>query len=91
MLDEEIVLPKHIHKFMRVKLGQKGFTVFKCTKPGCPTYYRVELIVGQFHECWRCKQPMVMNQWSSQFKKPHCRECTREHKSKEEEVVVTTN
>lgn len=81
-------LPKHIHKYMRVRLGGFGrklkipkeerYTVYKCMKPGCKHYIRVELVLGQFNECWRCGKIMIMNQWSATFKKPHCRDCTRE-------------
>lgn len=72
-------LGEHIHKYQRIKLGAKGYKVFKCMKPSCPHFMRVELVVGMEHECWRCGMTMVMNQWSVQYKKPHCRACTRVH------------
>lgn len=75
-------LPAHIHKYMRIKLGRKGFQVYKCMKPGCSHYIRAELVLGQYNECWRCSEVMTMNQWSAQFKKPHCRGCTRDYKRK---------
>lgn len=80
------LIEEHIHKYMRVKLGDKGFQVFKCMKAGCTHYVRAELVVGNYHECWRCGVVMVMNQWSATFKKPHCRTCTRDYKKKKEQV-----
>ena len=81
-------LPDHVHKYMRVRLGYKKpkeerYLVFKCMKPGCSHYIRAELVLGQWNECWRCGAAMVMNQWSAQFKKPHCRDCTRGYNRKE--------
>lgn len=81
----QLEIPEHVHKFMRVRLGihkpkAERYQVFKCMKPGCPTYIRVELVIGNFCECWRCGAVMVMNQWHATFKKPHCRNCTRAYK-----------
>lgn len=80
--DEEVKKKQpeeHVHRYMRIRLGKKGYTVFKCMKPGCPHMTRAELVIGNFAECWRCDAKMVMNQWHIQYKKPHCRVCTRVH------------
>ncbi len=80
--NEETVKPKfgvHIHKYQRIKLGRKDYTVFKCMKPSCSHFIRAELVIGMEHQCWRCGETMVMNQWSAMYKKPHCRACTRVH------------
>lgn len=66
-----------VHKYQRVKLGTKGFEVYKCMKPNCPHYLRKELVVGKATECWRCGQTVIMTQPMAKQKKPHCRNCTR--------------
>lgn len=83
-------MEEHTHKFMRVKLGRKGYEVFKCMVPDCPTYIRKELVVGRQTICWRCGIVLIMNQWHATMKKPHCRTCTRPYvraEEKNEEVV----
>jgi len=68
----------HFHKFMRVKMG-KDYIVYKCVQRDCPTFMRPELVIGRTSLCWRCLEPMIMAYWHTQYKKPHCRNCTREH------------
>ncbi len=65
-----------VHKYTRVKLGTKGYIVYKCTLPGCPHYLRQELVTGRLCECWRCGKPFTMTV-KTLLKKPHCSDCTK--------------
>ncbi|SRR6266705_2454268 len=68
---------EHAHRYMRVKLGKKGYTVYRCVKPGCSHYVNAALVLGKMYECWRCGREYPMNQKTAQLKKPHCASCTR--------------
>jgi len=70
-------MEEHVHKYVRVKLGKKGFTVFQCILPDCSHYIRSELVIGKRFICWRCDGIFVMNQKTAQYKKPHCSSCVR--------------
>jgi hypothetical protein len=76
----------HAHKYLRVKLGNKGFTVFRCVKLGCPHYIRAELVIGMLFECWRCGGEFQMTQKTAMLKKPHCVSCTRPY-GKDNEIM----
>lgn len=68
-----------VHKYERVKLGTKGFEVFKCVLPNCSHYIRKELVFGKVTKCWRCDKDIVMTKPMARMKKPHCRNCTRSY------------
>lgn len=66
----------HLHKYKKVNLGN-NYLVFKCIKPDCSHYIRMDLVEGKLCECNRCGEPMMMNKISMQLTKPHCTECTK--------------
>ena len=72
----------HLHKYKRVKLG-KTYTVYKCMKPACNHYIRVELVEGKLCECNRCGEMMLMTKKAMQLAKPHCDDCTKSFKKLE--------
>lgn len=78
----------HAHKYLRIKIGNRGYQVFKCVLSGCPHSIRPELVIGYRAICWRCGKEITMTQWTAQFKKPHCRECTKEREEKAQEAQV---
>jgi hypothetical protein len=65
----------HTHKYERVRLGKKY--VYKCALPNCPHYVYKELAKGRVSICWRCGDEFVMNTYSVQLAKPHCKKCHR--------------
>jgi len=75
MLIDEIA--HKVHKYERIKLGNKGFEVFKCMHPNCPHYIRKELVIGRETICWRCGEEVPMTKPMARMKKPHCYMCTR--------------
>jgi len=67
---------KHIHKYRRLKLGQKNYIVYECVLPNCPHFLNEKLVDGRACVCWRCGNPFVMNP-ETHLLKPHCKKCTR--------------
>jgi hypothetical protein len=65
---------KHIHKYMRVKYGSKGYIIYKCTLPGCTHFVNERLILGRNAICWLCGNEFTIR---ILHKKPHCDECIR--------------
>jgi hypothetical protein len=76
-------LDHEVHKYERVRLGDRGFKVFKCALPNCPHYLRRELVVGKLTRCWRCDRIMIMTKPAAKMKKPHCLDCTRPYNRSE--------
>lgn len=69
---------RHVHKYIRKKLGKNSYTIFACVLPGCSHYVRKELVDGRTTMCWRCGAEIVMTKRTATLKKPHCADCTRE-------------
>lgn len=76
-----------VHKYERVRLGDKGFQVYKCVKPNCAHYLRMELVFGKLTICWRCGREVVMTKPMAKMKKPHCLGCTRPYVRRPEEAA----
>jgi hypothetical protein len=70
-------IAKHIHKYERVVLGKRGYTVFRCILPGCGHYIREELATGKMAICNRCENVFIMDKVAITLKKPHCLDCTK--------------
>lgn len=69
---------KHkVHKYVRITIGSKGYTVMKCRLDGCTSFIRVELAVGLKCICWRCGKEFVLDERTVKLVKPHCRDCTK--------------
>jgi hypothetical protein len=83
---------QHIHKFERVKIGDKKYSVYKCMKPDCTHYVSPpELVVGRRTECWRCGNVVVVTKAMAKQKKPHCRGCTRPYHYKSLPPIQSRN
>lgn len=70
----------HLHRYTRKKLGNNGFTIFKCSLPGCPHYVREELAEGRLCACNRCGKEMILDKRAMTLKKPHCSDCVKSTK-----------
>jgi hypothetical protein len=75
-------MEKHIHKYVRIKIGKNKRIEFKCSIPACPHHLRYELIEGRESICNRCGGPFIMTKTSMQLSKPHCDDCTNTKKTK---------
>ena len=77
----------HVHKYIRVKLGDKEHIVFKCALPNCPHNLAKDLVEGRLSICWRCNEAFVITKAQINLKRPHCLNCTKYKKVKKEKVV----
>lgn len=77
--------PNHFHKYKKVNLSRnpekKPYFVYKCVKPLCNHYIRLDLAEGKMCECNRCGEPMVITKATlhgssnTPMTKPHCNNC----------------
>ena len=70
---------KHLHLYKKVNISRSGepFIVFKCMKPDCSHYIRVELVENKHCECNRCHEPMIMTKSAMSLTLPHCSNCVK--------------
>jgi len=67
---------KHVHKYVRVAMGSRGWTVYKCSIPDCTHFIQEKLVIGRSTICWRCGSTFIMTRHTATLKEPHCRSCT---------------
>ena len=78
----------HLHKYKKVDIGSDGkeFLVYKCMKPACSHYIRLELVEGKLCECNRCGEPMIITKATlthssgKPMARPHCGNCVKRKK-----------
>jgi hypothetical protein len=72
---------QHVHKYERVKLGLKGYEVYKCRLTDCPHYVPVETAVGRLCICWgncgRAVKLTVEMVDHDKIWRPFCDECRK--------------
>lgn len=81
--------PNHIHKYKKVDIatGDKEFLVYKCMKPLCSHYIRMDLAEGKMCECNVCGDPMIITRETlvhssgKPMAKPRCNNCVKRRKS----------
>jgi hypothetical protein len=77
---------RHLHKYKKINLarnqgtGKREYYVYKCLKPACSHYIRVDLAEGKLCECNRCGQPMIIGKSTLLLTLVHCNECTKKKK-----------
>lgn len=78
----------HLHRYKKINIGRKpnDYLVFRCTKPDCNHYIRVELADGKLCECNRCSSPMIMNKVAMTLTLPHCLTCTKSKSKKKDKL-----
>lgn len=90
--------PDHLHKYKKVNLGQNGkeYLIYRCMKPGCSHYIPVAMSEGKLCECDRCHEPMIITKIVMQgsggkpMARPHCPNCVKTKKDKNENVDAIT-
>lgn len=78
----------HIHRYKKVDIGRNGnsFVVYKCQKPVCTHYIRVDLAEGKLCECNKCGDTMLITKETlthsggKPMSKPHCNGCVKRRK-----------
>ena len=89
----------HLHRYQKVDIGRNGneYLVYRCTKPLCTHYIRLDMAKGTMCECNRCGKPMIITSWvlvsssGGPQAKPHCDECKKTRKSKEINAEALAN
>ncbi len=70
---------KHIHKYERTEVGNKGWVVYRCVTANCSHYLpSAPLIVGKNSLCWGvCEGTVVYTQddYNNKLKRPMCSGC----------------
>jgi len=85
----------HIHRYKKVNLGANGkqFYVYRCTKPACSHYIRIELSEGKLCECNKCGEPMIINRailshsGGKPMTLPHCLNCVKRKKAEDVDAI----
>lgn len=86
----------HIHRYKKVNIGSdhNDFFVYKCMKPACSHYIRIDLAEGKLCECNKCGEPMILSKavlthsGGKPMTKPHCGDCVKRRKSKDVEAIA---
>ena len=65
---------QHVHKYIKTKIGDKGYVIYKCTLPGCTHFIAEKLALNRKNICWRCGNEHIITKLQ---KKPHCDACTK--------------
>lgn len=73
---------KHIHKYIRIRMGPMKRIMYKCALVNCPHFLARELVVGRMSICWICANTFVMTMKSASLKKPHCPGCRAQGEQK---------
>jgi hypothetical protein len=82
----------HLHRYKKVNLashGKEPFLVYRCTKPSCSHYIRLDMAEGRLCECNRCGQPMLIGRETltkssgKPMALPHCSECIQRRNTNE--------
>ena len=84
-------MSNHVHKYVRKKVGSKGFEVYKCSIPGCTHFVQSVFLPGRKSICWRCNTVFTIDEKTALLKKPHCNDCTRFKKPREKNVEKVLN
>lgn len=85
----------HLHRYKKVNIGANGkvFYVYKCMKPACSHYIRMDLAEGKLCECNRCGEPMIIGREtltkssSKPMALPHCSDCIKRRENKDVEAI----
>ena len=79
---------KHIHKYIKIKVGRNRRVEYKCALPGCTHVTRPEYIPGRQSICNRCDKPFFLDKDNMQLLNPRCLTCTKSSRSKELEAIM---
>ena len=81
---------KHIHKYERTEIGNKGWVVYRCTLPDCSHYLpSAQMMVGKESICWGvCESTVIYSQedYNQKLKRPMCLSC-RDLRQKQKESL----
>ena len=71
----------HVHKYERMRFGDKGFEIYKCQLENCPHYVAANMATNRLSLCWgdcgravMLTPPMVNH---DKVKRPMCDDCRK--------------
>ena len=83
---------KHIHKYERVEIGNKGWVVYRCILPECSHYLpTAQLIINRESLCHGiCNGIVIYTQddFNQKLKRPMCASC-REQRQRQKEALIS--
>lgn len=81
----------HLHRYKKVNIagfGRPKFFVFRCTKPACSHYVRLDLAEGKLCECNRCGGMMIISKIAKTMTNPHCLNCVKRKRPTDVEAIT---
>lgn len=78
----------HVHRYEKVILGKKGYTVFRCNLPNCNHYIAEKLAAGKESVCNRCGNVMILDKRAMRLTRPHCVDCIQVRKKGEHDTLL---
>ena len=88
----------HLHRYKKVNIGSTGkeYLVYRCMKPACSHYIRMELAEGKLCECNRCGEPMIITKdtlthsnGGKPMARPHCQGCVKSRKQSDVAAIAS--
>ncbi|HEY4698981.1 MAG TPA: hypothetical protein VIH27_01220 [Nitrososphaerales archaeon] len=68
-------MTKHIHRYVRIKIGRNQRIEYKCSIPGCTHHVREELAIGRESLCYRCGNVFFLDKENMKLTRPRCINC----------------
>ena len=89
-------IANHLHRYKKINIGADGndFFVYKCMKPACSHYIRINLAEGKLCECNKCGEPMILSKEilthsaGKPMTKPHCTNCVKRRNTADVEAIA---
>lgn len=86
----------HTHRYKKINIGQNGkeFLVYRCMKPACSHYIRIDLALNMICECNRCFNPMIITKEilrhssGKPMARPHCSDCVKRKKTNAVDAIA---
>lgn len=86
----------HLHRYKKVNIagfGRPPYYVYKCMKPACSHYIRLDLAEGKLCECNKCGEPMIVSRVvlthssGRPMTNPHCTNCIKRKRTTDVEAI----
>ena len=87
----------HLHRYKKVNIAgfhRPEFWVYKCMKPACSHYIRIDLAEGKLCECNKCGEAMIIGRATlthssgKPMTNPHCLTCIKRRRITDVEAIT---
>ena len=66
----------HIHRYIKIRIGERKRAEMRCAIPGCVHHIRPELAIGRLSICWNCGEEFALTKYNiRKHKHPKCINC----------------